>query len=200
MYVTVPIHYTLLSWRLKSHQSIIVVLFQIDKRDVGGAGDPQAYTLRQTFSPPGKQPLLSHLRKPNTQVFLNDFKMILPFLFYVYFFYFLFFLLFVVYTILLFYLFSRWLFFFFFTLTLFCLPLFRRLHSSGKHLLRVYPADANNSNHLAPCSPPIWSSTIETFKHNEITDVALCINWLGTEMREKEVLADVHTTRWSRGS
>jgi len=90
--------------------------------------------------------------------------------------------------------------FFFFTLTLFCLPLFRRLHSSGKHLLRVYPADANNSNHLAPCSPPIWSSTIETFKHNEITNVALCINWLGTGMREKEVLADVHTTRWSRGS
>lgn len=104
--------YTLLSRRLKSHQSIIVVLFRIDKRDVSGAGDPQAYTLRQTFSPPGKQPLLSHLRKPNTQVFLNDFKMILPFFFYVYFFYFLFFLLFVVYTTLLFYLFSRWLFFF----------------------------------------------------------------------------------------
>lgn len=115
--------YTLLSRRLKSHQSIIVVLFRIDKRDVSGAGDPQAYTLRQTFSPPGKQPFLSHLRKSNTRVFLNDFKMILPFLFYVYFFYFLFFslffLLFVVYTTLLFYLVSCWLFFFYFYFILF---------------------------------------------------------------------------------
>jgi len=120
------------------------IVSRIDKRgDNGAAVDPRACTLRQTFGPPGKQPLLFRLRKLNTQVFLNDFEAILHLLFYVYPFFFssssscswfiqpFYFICFFVG--------------YFFSFTLFCLPLFRRLHSSRKHLLRVYPADANNA-------------------------------------------------------
>lgn len=154
----------IVSRRLKSHQPIIVVLFWIDKRRRQLSVEPPERALPDKLSAHLGSNILPRIfrasaTKNYSQVFpWYDFEMTSLLVI----------LLNRTWSLRLrglYYIITLWNFVCFFFL-FYYLPLFRRLHSSGKHLLRFPNADSND-HHAAYI--PVDNRTVQT--HHPINDV-----------------------------